>query len=141
MSTRRTFITLLGGAAAWPLAARAQQPGVALVGLLSSIHYDDREISAVRQGLKEAGYVEGRNVAIKDRSAGGRFDRLPGLAAELAADRTTASVPILLPAPGRFSMRNGWPRRSDSHCPIGRATISNPPPAGAPTIRRTGRDG
>ena len=95
---RRDFITLLGGAAAWPIAVRAQQSGVALVGLLSSIHYDDREISAVRQGLKEAGYVEGRNVAIKDRSAGGRFDRLPGLAAELVADPVAVVVALSPPA-------------------------------------------
>jgi len=91
---RRAFITLLGGAAAWPLAARAQQAGVALVGLLSSIHQDDREISAVRQGLKEAGYIEGRNVAIKYRSAGGRFDRLPGLAAELVADQVAVIIAL-----------------------------------------------
>jgi len=92
---RREFITLLGGAAAaWPLAARAQQAGVALVGLLSSIHHDDREISAVRQGLKEAGYVEGRNVAIKYRPAGGRFDRLPGLAAELVADPVAVIIAL-----------------------------------------------
>jgi putative tryptophan/tyrosine transport system substrate-binding protein len=96
---RRAFITLIGGAAVlWPRAASAQQPGVALVGLLSSIHYDDREISAVRQGLKEAGYVEGRNVAIKDRSAGGRFDRLPGLAAELVADPVAVIVALSPPA-------------------------------------------
>jgi putative ABC transport system substrate-binding protein len=92
---RREFVFLLGGAAAaWPLAARAQQAGVALVGLLSSIHYDDREISAVRQGLKEAGYIEGRNVAIKYRSAGGRFDRLPGLAAELVADQVAVIIAL-----------------------------------------------
>src|SRR5262245_44218014 len=95
MMRRREFITLLGGAAAaWPLAARAQQAGVALVGLLSSIHHDDREISAVRQGLKEAGYVEGRNVAIKYRPAGGRFDRLPGLAAELVADPVAVIIAL-----------------------------------------------
>jgi putative ABC transport system substrate-binding protein len=67
---------------------------VALVGLLSSIHQDDREISAVRQGLKEAGYIEGRNVAIKYRSAGGRFDRLPGLAAELVADQVAVIIAL-----------------------------------------------
>ena len=92
---RRQFITLLGGAAVtWPLTARAQQAGVALVGLLSSIHQDDREISVVRQGLKEAGYIEGRNVAIKYRSAGGRFDRLPGLAAELVADPVAVIIAL-----------------------------------------------
>ena len=67
---RREFITLLGGTAAvWPLAARAQQPVIALVGLLSSAQLDDRQIAAIRQGLKDAGYIEGRNVAIKYRSA------------------------------------------------------------------------
>ena len=93
---RRDFVILLGcgTVAAWPLAARAQQAGVALVGLLSSIHQDDREISAVRQGLKEAGYIEGRNVAIKYRSAGGRFDRLPGLAAELVADPVAVIIAL-----------------------------------------------
>src|SRR5262249_60861130 len=78
---RREVISLLGGVAAWPLAARAQQPTMALIGLLSGTHRDDRELSAIRQGLKEAGYIEGRNVAIKYRSAGGEYDRLPALAA------------------------------------------------------------
>ena len=56
---RRKFITLLGGAAAtWPLAARAQQPPMALVGLLEGSHLDDRQLEAVRQGLKEAGYID-----------------------------------------------------------------------------------
>jgi hypothetical protein len=68
------------------------------------VFQDDREISAVQQGLKEAGYIEGRNVAIKYRPAGGRFDRLPGLAAELVADpvavmpRTNVVAPLPLPA-------------------------------------------
>jgi putative tryptophan/tyrosine transport system substrate-binding protein len=90
---RREFITLLGGAAvAWPLAARAQQPGVALVGLLAGAQLDDQLLSAIRQGLKEAGYVEGRNIAIKYRTADGRFNRLPGLAAELVADPVAVLV-------------------------------------------------
>jgi ABC-type uncharacterized transport system substrate-binding protein len=83
---RREFITLLGGATAWPLVARAQQQGVPLFGLLSGTQLDDRRLDAVRQGLKEAGYIEGRNIAIKYRSADGRFDRLPALAAALVAD-------------------------------------------------------
>src|SRR6266536_1893709 len=91
---RRKFLATLGGAAAvaWPLAARAQQPAIALVGLLSGSQLDDRQIGAVGQGLKETGYIEGHNVAIKYRSADGRFDRLPALAAALVAD----SVAVIL---------------------------------------------
>jgi putative ABC transport system substrate-binding protein len=97
---RRDFITLLGGAAAaaWPLGVRAQQPGVALIGLLAGAQLDDRILSAIRQGLKDAGYVEGRNVAIKYRTADGRFNRLPGLAAELVADPVAVIVAAAPPA-------------------------------------------
>src|SRR5262252_6790138 len=94
---RREFITLLGGAAVWPLAAHAQQPAMALVGLLTGNELDDRWLSAVGQGLKEVGYIEGRNAAIKYRSAGGRFDRLPALATELVAD-PVAVIVTLTPA-------------------------------------------
>ena len=95
---RREFITLIAGAAAaWPLAARAQQVGVPLVGLLVSTQIDDRQIAAIRQGLKDAGYIEGRNVAIKYRSGDGRFDRLPAMAAELAA-AAPAAIIALAPA-------------------------------------------
>jgi putative ABC transport system substrate-binding protein len=89
---RREFITLVGGAAAWPLAARAQQPALALVGLLTGATLDDRSISAVRQGLIDTGYIEGRNVAIKYRSADGRFERLPALAAGLVSDHAAVIV-------------------------------------------------
>ena len=92
---RRDLIILLGGAAAtWPLTARAQQPVMALVGLLSAFQLDDRLISAVREGLKDAGYVEGRNVAIKYRSADGRFDRLPAMAVDLVSDPAAVIIAL-----------------------------------------------
>jgi putative ABC transport system substrate-binding protein len=92
---RRNFIALIGSAAtAWPLAVPAQQPPMATVGLLAGAQLDDRQLGGVRQGLKEAGYVEGRNVAIKYRSAGGRFDQLPALAAELVSDHVAVIVAI-----------------------------------------------
>jgi ABC-type uncharacterized transport system substrate-binding protein len=111
---RRAFITLLGGASAWPLAARAQQPGMPVIGFLSSLSQAQTRhmVAAFQRGLGETGYVGGRNVAIEYRFADGQYDRLPALAGEvvrrpvslilaagppaaLAAKAVTTTIPIV----------------------------------------------
>jgi putative ABC transport system substrate-binding protein len=121
---RREFLSIVGGAAAWPLAARAQHPAMPVVGFLRSTSPADSMplVTAFRQGLNEMGFVEGRNVGIEFRYAEGRSDRLPALAADLirqpvtiivgnspaafAAKAATTTVPIVF-AYGGDPVRDG----------------------------------
>jgi putative ABC transport system substrate-binding protein len=112
---RRAFIALVGAVAAWPLVARAQQPGMPVIGWMSGRAPDDSAhlLAAFRDGLRETGFVEGESVAIEYRWAGGQYDRLPGMAADLvnravavlvgvggdpsalAAKRATSTIPVV----------------------------------------------
>jgi len=100
---RRAFISLLGGVAAWPLAARAQRPTMPVVGILSGVSFQPyaNRLAAFHQGLKETGFVEGHNVAIEYRSAEGQYQRLPTLAADLVQQHIAVIVAIGTVAPAQ----------------------------------------
>ena len=103
MMRRRDFISVLGGSAAWPLATRAQQPPMPVIGFLGvrTAEFDAAMLAQFRQGLSEKGYAEGKNVAIEFRWAGGQFGRLP----ELAEDLVRRRVALLVTSGGTASAR------------------------------------
>src|SRR5262245_5060164 len=100
---RRKFIVLLGGAAAWPLASRAQQAALPVVGVIRAGSSGQQLEEILRQSLAEAGYVDGRNVAIEFHLAEGQYDRLPTIAAELV--RRQVAVIVASPTPAALAAK------------------------------------
>ena len=99
---RRTFLGLIiAVAAAWPSAGRAQQSAMQVIGLLAATNSNFDQLASIRKGLEDGGYIEGRNLAVIHRSADGRFDRLPALAAELVNSRVAVILATGSPVPAR----------------------------------------
>jgi putative ABC transport system substrate-binding protein len=101
---RREFITLLGSAAAWPLAARAQQSAMPVIGFLAPVATNEDQLRGFQQGLKQTDFVEGENVSILYRSAENEIDRLPALAVDLARRRVAVIATVGQPA--AFAAKN-----------------------------------
>jgi putative tryptophan/tyrosine transport system substrate-binding protein len=132
---RREFITLLGGAAAYPIAARAQQPAVPIVGFLGSTSLAGREghITALRQGLAEIGYVDGRNVGIEFRWADNQYDRLPGMVEDLVRRKVAAII--------AFGAVNGVLAAKAATTAIPIVFLIGSDPVGMGLVRSLGRPG